>query len=139
MKILYREEPDKDGRHWIYVVVLDRNLFEFTHSINAPLLEMEVDETDTNSEWYQDFRKSFSKRDADGSAKYYIITGAVNEDIDWVEWVEGTPPVLVPTNYQPVTFETDPDKARLKELDDQPTMTAGDEQEALKLLMKDKL
>lgn len=141
MKILYGKDADTDGRQWIYAVVLDRDLYDFRYSINVPLLEMEIDEVAANSEWYQDFRRSFGKQDAGGSAKYYVIGGVVKEDIGWVAWINGTepPPVLEPRQYQEVTFEVDADKARLKELDDQPTMTANDEHDALKLLMKDKL
>lgn len=144
MRIVYAKAADEDGRHWIYTVVLDRDLFEFAHSIKVPLLELKIDEVAANAAFYQDFRKSFGKRDAGSAAKYYVIAGAVNEDIGWVVWIDPEddtepPPVLDPRQYQVVTIEVDMDKARLKELDNQPTMTANDEQEALKLLMKDKL
>lgn len=144
MRILYAKAADEDGRHWIFDVVLKRDEFGFEHSINVPLLEMEVDEVAANSARYHDMGRSIGKRDAGGSAKYYIIAGAVNEDIGWVVWIDpedGTepPPVLEPRLYQPITFEVNVDKTRLKELDDQPSMTDTDKTDALKLLMKDKL
>lgn len=143
MKIFYEDAPDKDDRHWIWAVVLERELFEFVHSINEPLLEMEVDEVSGNSARYQDMRRALGKRDAGLAAKYYVIDEAVNEDIGWVRWVDpndGTepPPVLEPRQYQPVTFAVDVDKARMKELNEKAeagTMTAAEEKEAFKLVL----
>lgn len=140
MKLLYGEQADKDGRHHIYAVVLARAVFGFKHSINTPLLEMEIDEVEGNADFYQDLRWSLGRWDAGGDAKYYVIVGAVNEDIGWVEWVDpgdGTepPPVLEPKQYQAVTFAVDADKARLKVLSEK-TMTADEKDEALGLMMQ---
>ncbi len=140
MRIFYREQADKDWRHHIYEAVLDRDVFDFEHSINATLLEMDIDEVGANAAFCRDLRWSLGKWDAGGAAKYYVIGGVVKEDIGWVHWVDpedGTdpPPVLEPRQYQAVIITTDVAKARLKELNEQPSMTAADEAEALRLVM----
>ena len=144
MRIYYREQADKDGHHYIYRAVLDRDIFDFEPSINTALLEMDIDEVGANAAFCRDLRWSLGKWDAGAAAKYYVIAGAVNEDINWVHWIDPVdpedgrepPPVLEPRLYQPVTIAVDVDKVRLKELSDQPSMTAADEAEALRLVMK---
>ncbi len=140
MRIFYREQADKDERHHIYAAVLDRDIFAFEHSINTTLLEMDIDEVGANAAFCRDLRWSLGKRDVDGAAKYYVIGGVVKEDVNWVHWVDPedgseAPPVLEPRQYQAVIITTDVAKARLKELNEQPSMTAADEAEALRLVM----
>ncbi len=140
MQILYARDADKDGRHWIYRVVLERDLFDFEHSINDPLLEIDVDELSANADICRQLRRALGRRDVGGSAEFYVIDNVVHKDINWQPYVDtgdgSEPPPVEPPDYQPIVFAVDTDKAQLKGLKEKGTLTANDEKVVIALLLK---
>ena len=135
MKVVYREQADKDGRHYIHDAVMKRDELLRETTVNAATLELEIDEISANAALCRRLTFTRWRRDAGGKPKYSVIGGVVSEDIGWVEWIDpedGTepPPVIEPRQYKAATVEVDTAKARLKEPSANQTLTAADEKEA---------
>ena len=87
MKVLYATNPDAQGRHYIYRCVWDRDIFSFTHTINAPVSEKIIDEIEANKALCLDLAGTLGKADADGDRKYYIdAAGDIIEKEGWIEY-----------------------------------------------------
>ena len=141
MRIFYREQADKNERHYIHDALMDRDVLLHEVKVNAPTLELEIDEVSANTLLFRDLIFGRFRRDAAGHPKYAIdAAGDIVEKQDWEEWVDpedGTePPVLPPAVYVKMAVAVDADKARLRELNDQPSMTTAEKDEALGLMVK---
>ena len=141
MKVVYREQADKDGRHRIHGAVLERDALLHEVSVNAPTLELEIDEIAANSALCQHLIRRRSQCDAAGHPKYAVDAGGnIVEKDGWEAWIDpegGTPlPTLGPAVYSLVTVAVDAAKARLIELRDKPTLTVAEKDEALALVIE---
>ena len=84
MKLYYVTDPDAQGRHLIYYVVWDRDWFIFSHTTNAPLSEMIIDEIAGNKALCIDLAKGLNRTDVEGDRKYYIdADGDIVEKEGW--------------------------------------------------------
>ena len=73
----------------IFNAVPDRDWFMFSHTINVPIGEFEIDEVaPTNQTVCQEVVKSLRCKDVDGFGKYYISGGSLMEREGWSEHVE---------------------------------------------------
>ena len=141
MKVIYREEADGDGRHYIHGAVEDRHALLHESSVNAPTLELEIDETPANAELCRHLLRKRSQCDARGLPKHAVdATGQVVEVDGWEAWIDpedgSAPPALGPATYSPVTVEVDAGKARLRELSDKGTLSTAERDEAIDIVIE---
>ena len=141
MRVFYREEADKDGRHFIHDAVLERDALMFESSVNAPTLKLEIDEVAANAALCRHLIFARNKRDAAGDRKYYVdADDDIIEKQGWEAWIDpedgSAPPTLNPAVYVKASISVDATKTRLTELRDKPTLTAAEKDEALVLVIE---
>lgn len=141
MKVLYAVDTDGQGRHYVYAAVYDRDWFSFSHSINVPLAELEIDEIDGNRALCVELVRSLRKRDAANDQRYMVdAAGGIIEKVDWEQWIDPNDvlerPTLAPAVWVKAPVAVDEDMVRLKELSAQPALSDGDVKEILGLIIE---
>jgi|GEM_PF-5679984 len=89
MKLYYSTAPVVDDLHHIYYAVLDTEDFTFSHSTQAAMSTLDIDEIEDNKTLCQDIRRYLGKRDAEGDPKYHVKTDlTIVEKEGWTEHVD---------------------------------------------------
>jgi hypothetical protein len=141
MQVIYREQPDKDLRHFIHDAVLERDALTFEPSVNVPTLELEIDEISANAALCRELALRRDRRDAALDPRYMVdADGDIVEKQGWEEWIDpedgSERPALAPAVYVKVSVTVDAVKERLTELREKPTLTTAEKDEALGLVIE---